>query len=354
MMRKKRKNEVMLFILWLGCLSCIVSGYPWKKKTEEKLREVVTKEEREVEICNPPCLNGECSNGTCYCEPNWVGDVCNGCTQMSKCGICGISDDECPCAEGFSGPNCNIISPCYNMQCLHGGMCNTNTGLCDCPPEYMGLFCDKPSCSGHGVWNTEMNQCTCKFGWTGESCSACLIISGDSKINLCVQRKGEQEVVYSLVQISDKYEKQWRAGNYSTYFPFVGPALYPGTFISDDKGRLDCTCHLTGRIVVEQQTKALTKSHLQTGYSSEQLFDICAHFLQDETEQTEQLFQVLETCDENTDSEDTCSNTVASVWMVLSLITFIVIILLIVIIFILSMWLIDYYQKLKKEQRKTT
>ena len=48
-------------------------------------------------------------------------------------------DCGCKCPGGYSGPNCENYNPCYNINCLNGGVCAN--GFCNCPPGYTGSNC---------------------------------------------------------------------------------------------------------------------------------------------------------------------------------------------------------------------
>lgn len=49
------------------------------------------------------------------------------------------------CQEGFWGPGCTETCP----VCENGGVCDKHNGSCNCPPGFMGKFCQ----------NCEYQQC---------------------------------------------------------------------------------------------------------------------------------------------------------------------------------------------------
>ena len=77
--------------------------------------------------CDPPCINGECSddNSTCICSPGFTGEVCdvaiitecavNPCENGGNCSMV-ATIPVCECPEGFKGQICEISSMYYFMQ----------------------------------------------------------------------------------------------------------------------------------------------------------------------------------------------------------------------------------------------
>ncbi|PIK44380.1 putative tie-like receptor tyrosine kinase [Apostichopus japonicus] len=89
---------------------------------------------------------------------------------------------ECP-ARFWAPPDCS--ESC--LDCMHGGICDTITGMCICPPGFMGNLCEK-AC-GSNVYGPECNHycqadscrsmqfclpdpygCSCATGWAGSTC----------------------------------------------------------------------------------------------------------------------------------------------------------------------------------------
>ncbi|KAJ8311560.1 hypothetical protein KUTeg_010915 [Tegillarca granosa] len=133
--------------------------------------------------CN--CNNGGCNpvNGTCYCDPGWVGQTC-----------------DTPCEQGKYGPNCVL-----NCRCMNGALCDPVDGACSCQPGYMGplmaplviqqtgrvhvpagwtgeicteecpwnkygVNCEQDCICYNGVCNSKTGQCSCVPGYYGYSC----------------------------------------------------------------------------------------------------------------------------------------------------------------------------------------
>lgn len=86
----------------------------------------------------------------CWCKKGSFGDFCDYTEEMRHCAedVCnhhGIIDPinfvrfnkcVCQCEEFYSGDNCEIISPCRDMECINDGVCKLNsTGqpYCQCP-----------------------------------------------------------------------------------------------------------------------------------------------------------------------------------------------------------------------------
>ena len=68
------------------------------------------------------------------------------------------------------------------FACLNGGICNTNTGACQCAIGYAGTYCGTAlgcnaggqyACLNGGVCNTNTGLCQCAFGYTGSTCASC-------------------------------------------------------------------------------------------------------------------------------------------------------------------------------------
>ncbi|XP_071837031.1 tyrosine-protein kinase receptor Tie-1-like isoform X2 [Apostichopus japonicus] len=89
---------------------------------------------------------------------------------------------ECPVGL-WNPPDCAQSCP----ECEHGGECDTTTGMCICPPGFMGNLCEKAcginsygpecqhSCKADGCRSMQFcladpYGCSCATGWTGPTC----------------------------------------------------------------------------------------------------------------------------------------------------------------------------------------
>jgi hypothetical protein len=142
--------------------------------------------------------------GTCTCADNFAsGDGAGNAGQRGDCGFIKSSPTSCPgpadsacnghgictpatfvciCFNGFSGADCSLMtcpegpswfdSPIADQEahqqqeCSNMGLCNRDTGTCECSPNFETASCAKmkcpgtPACSGHGqcVTMAEMAQ----------------------------------------------------------------------------------------------------------------------------------------------------------------------------------------------------
>jgi len=131
-------------------------------------------EEGSGEVCDPICVNGFCSENTCFCPSNFVGETCNECaenyfsSECLECPNCGELDDRGNCNDGISGD-----------------------GSCICTEDWSGEFCSEEICEPACV-NGECSDglCICEEGWTGVSCSVRLCdpicVNGDCQDGICV------------------------------------------------------------------------------------------------------------------------------------------------------------------------
>ncbi|EPY88675.1 platelet endothelial aggregation receptor 1 precursor [Camelus ferus] len=102
-------------------------------------------------------------SGECSCLPGWAGLHCN---------------ESCP--QDTHGPGCQ-----EHCLCLHGGVCQPDSGLCRCAPGYTGRHCASPcpsatygvncsarcSCENAIACSPIDGTCVCKEGWQRGNCS---------------------------------------------------------------------------------------------------------------------------------------------------------------------------------------
>ncbi|XP_036356081.1 neurogenic locus notch homolog protein 1-like isoform X3 [Octopus sinensis] len=176
--------------------------------------------------CYPPCQNGGiCNTNTrmCNCPHGFVGPDCS---RRDDCalnpnicqngGTCQLVNNQvsCICLNGFQGNRCQVPIQCY-PPCQNGGICNTNTRMCNCPHGFVGPDCSRrddcalnpnicqnggtcqlvnnqvsciclngfqgnrcqvpiqcyPPCQNGGICNTNTRMCNCRHGFVGPDCS---------------------------------------------------------------------------------------------------------------------------------------------------------------------------------------
>ena len=135
--------------------------------------------------CDTACNSGNCVHGTCIgngdcsCDQGWATPA-----EGSKCSVC---------TSNYYGSSCNVY--CHATTTCNGhGSCNS-TGVCVCAPSHQGTHCDQcapdhqnpPLCdkqcydsegSGtvlcvNGVCQLDTGLCQCLGNWDGTSCDAC-------------------------------------------------------------------------------------------------------------------------------------------------------------------------------------
>lgn len=169
----------------------------------------------------PNCgVHGECDDGitgtgACICEPNWAVSAETGqctdcaagfvkqtdpetgseqCVPENKCegvdcgrfGVCNSETGECDCIEGRTGPGCKECEEdhfgrqCYSCEECQGERCSREE-CCVCKPGQLGRFCELCDrraelgvvCSGHGQC-VAGRTCECSPGWGGVHCEICV------------------------------------------------------------------------------------------------------------------------------------------------------------------------------------
>ncbi|KAM8822118.1 laminin subunit alpha-1 isoform 2-T2 [Synchiropus picturatus] len=135
--------------------------------------------------CNCTHTRGNChpQTGECLCPAHTMGDTCDRCEENHwghdpvrgckpcRCSgegsvsqQCGLTDGQCHCKEGFSGPHCRRCATGYygypactacacDMAGTLSSFCNSTLGKCDC--------------LGSG-------ECVCKEGVSGRHCEECV------------------------------------------------------------------------------------------------------------------------------------------------------------------------------------
>lgn len=128
------------------------------------------------------------------CGAGFTGPSCN---LMSPCsnvdcgrGVCTELDNTlftCTCEDGFIGDRCEVTDPCYLAPCGSGTCVNLeDTFLCDCEAGFTGRLCEidinkcaNDSCSGRGqcVYRINSRECLCDTGYGGVNCETLVVPS---------------------------------------------------------------------------------------------------------------------------------------------------------------------------------
>eukprot|EP00941_MAST-03F_sp_MAST-3F-sp1_P003768 g3768.t1 len=130
--------------------------------------------------CSTPCQNnGFCSGqNTCTCidsdQFQFSGNNCSvqtsysGCNCAATSAIC-MKDKSCLCASGTAGTRCEYSDA---TTCSGNGMVDS-TGACTCKTGWSGDSCSEAVCSKdckNGGLCSAPDVCTCGAGWSGTQC----------------------------------------------------------------------------------------------------------------------------------------------------------------------------------------
>uniref|UniRef100_A0A667WIU6 Platelet endothelial aggregation receptor 1 n=1 Tax=Myripristis murdjan TaxID=586833 RepID=A0A667WIU6_9TELE len=142
-----------------------------------------------VPRCTKECVHGRCvAPDRCQCEGGWRGDDCSsGMRQLFfpprpltlslflSFSLCFILSNVCVCVCVCV---CNICRPWRVITCTHllfcsqqckcenGAFCDPVRGTCQCPPGYIGRYCEDP-CPAGNFGKGCLQRCKCG---TGGSC----------------------------------------------------------------------------------------------------------------------------------------------------------------------------------------
>ncbi len=189
-----------------------------------------------------------------------VGMAAAGCNMCSGHGDCG-ANDLCTCWDNYMGADCSLrvcpydhaftdvpsdINTAHNYaECSNAGVCDRETGECQCREGYTGRACERTTCmndcSGHGVCRTlselaqnglpqvggnetryyqqwdgaKVQGCVCDAGYEGVDCSLRSCPRGDDPLTTgqaawvnTVALRGRFYGDFSLVVI-DSYGTEW-------------------------------------------------------------------------------------------------------------------------------------------------
>ena len=173
--------------------------------------------------------HGTCKKGVCICSDNYYGEHCEISPWVCKNGgRWNTTTYECECINGYTGVTCDVLNPCFNVNCGTHGTCSD--GACICTDNYYGENCENAplACQNGGSWNTTTHQCDCPNGYSGNTCGIkdpCLDVNcgehGTCSNGACVCEDGwtgelcdEQEI-----KACTSY-KDCNEGEYCQFSPF--------------------------------------------------------------------------------------------------------------------------------------
>lgn len=153
------------------------------------------------------CNDGKTGDGTCACQNNWTGELCDECLpnywnyfnrfcrSCPNCGDHGKCDDgngsgKCVCDEGWIGSICHECAPgYYGPDCTKCPDCGDHgscvDGVCVCDQYFTGETCNQcsesdrflPDCNkcpaDCGEGTCVEGKCFCNVGWEGDLCDHC-------------------------------------------------------------------------------------------------------------------------------------------------------------------------------------
>lgn len=215
---------------------------------------------RECQFCpncgeHGECKDGKEGDGSCICEKGWKqlsksvakealradwrsNKGTEGCTVCAEgyqmvsgecvdvkdcdgidCGDHGVCNSEtgiCDCDESHTGDKCNKCSDdhfgskCYDCEMCKGTRCS-KAERCVCKPGQRGRFCElcdrrtSPgvACSGNGLCK-KGGKCDCSPGWSGEECEICTEGGSGGCSAECSKDCGEHGVCLGGVCLCDK------------------------------------------------------------------------------------------------------------------------------------------------------
>jgi len=139
------------------------------------------------------CVNGTCACGLGYSQNRVTGRCTRICSPENTLAIVPCLDIrdplcidarfnpsltgfdnafKCKCQPAFTGS-----ALCDTPRCMHGGTINSDLATCSCKFPWTGDTCTDDLCV-NGVANFVTNKCDCLFGWTGTRCDQTVCQNG--------------------------------------------------------------------------------------------------------------------------------------------------------------------------------
>lgn len=167
---------------------------PFEGHACDLVSEALQEQENKLCLADDECSGGTCDLGEgkfrrCTCDdPNTYGIYCehrydcthSGCTHD---GLCNSDTGLCECLAPYTGPACAGVPDCSrDSDCRRNGICDVSTGVCDCGDAHAdGKLCE----NGHdcrvrndGCYHDGLclpnGQCNCNFPYSGDLCEITL------------------------------------------------------------------------------------------------------------------------------------------------------------------------------------
>ena len=153
---------------------------------------------------NTPCNDGE----LCTENDKYINEVCLGTPINCNNGICNSESGVCDCDPGYDGEFCDSSDPCSIITCQHGTQCvvgELDTPYCDCGmyPEYEGLECeiDINECERGTAQCGDSEYCINDIG--GYTCEDCACNESGSETTYCEAGQCECTELYTGLKCND-------------------------------------------------------------------------------------------------------------------------------------------------------
>lgn len=210
--------------------------------------------------------HGTCKKGVCICSDNYYGEHCEISPWVCKNGgTWNTTTYECECINGYTGVTCDVLNPCFNVNCGTHGTCSD--GACICTDNYYGENCENAplTCLNGGRWNATTLTCDCAQGFGGETCQSkcedlgfttCTTIAGCYPVqwilgatSACYSSLESAQAACSPYTLSERNDEGYHAciddgydGGNSTQTTFTCDSSSYTNSVSDNQGNLHGYC----------------------------------------------------------------------------------------------------------------